>query len=78
MAADALPPPAVTPSAARPAAATRDWKGRPARRLPARGRRVNVRKRIRAAARPSVFDGADMIMAFYAGGPPIGPFLAQF
>jgi hypothetical protein len=78
VAADALPPPAVTPSAARPAAATRDWKARPVRRLAARGLRVNMRKRVRAAARPSFFEGTDMIVAFYASGPRIGPFLAQF
>src|SRR5215469_15729464 len=73
VAADALPAPAVTPSAARAAAANRDWTARPVQRLPARVRPVNMRKRVRAVARPSLFGGADMIMAFCAGGPRIGP-----
>src|SRR5215469_14222535 len=54
VAADALPPPAVTPSAARADAAIRDWKARPVQRLPARVRPANMRKRARALARPSV------------------------
>jgi len=37
-----------------------------------------MRKRVRAVARPSFFDGTDMIVAFYASGPLIGSLLAQF
>jgi len=75
VAADALPPPAVTPSAVRADAARRDWKTRPAQRPAARGRRVNMRERVRAAPRPSYFGGTDMIVAFCACGPRIGPLL---
>jgi len=37
-----------------------------------------MRKRERAVARPSFSGDTDMIVAFYAGGPRIGPLLAQF
>jgi hypothetical protein len=37
-----------------------------------------MRKRVRAVARPLSSGDTDMIVAFYASGPRIGPFLAQF
>src|SRR5262252_1128647 len=78
VAADALPLPAVTPSAAMAAAATSEPNARPVQRRPARLRRVNMRKRARAVARPPLAGGTNMILAFCAGGPRDGPLLAQF